>query len=132
MRQARRVDAVNQHSDACVRTGKQARNGEEIIKPEAVVYYNSSKQGIDVSDQLVSYPSAARKSVRWYHKVAVELFLGTAVVNAHKVYNDHLVAANMSAISITVFSSGSLLSTIFYIMPLPLPTSLDQGNTTCV
>jgi len=25
------------HSDACVRTGKRARNGEEIIKPEAVL-----------------------------------------------------------------------------------------------
>ena len=67
-------------------THKTSRNIDSILdtvtKQEAVVYYNSGKQGIDISDQLASYHTSVRKSVRWYHKVAEELIFGTAVVNA--------------------------------------------------
>lgn len=38
---------------------------------------------------MSSYQSAMRKSVRWYHKVAQELLFGTAVVNAHILYNEY-------------------------------------------
>ena len=63
-------------------THKTSRNVDTVTKQEAVVYYNSGKQGIDISDQLASYHTSVRKSVRWYHKVAEELIFGTAVVNA--------------------------------------------------
>jgi len=82
---------TTKHTDKMVDTGKKTRKGESLIKPEAVIYYNSSKQGIDVSDQLASYQSPVRKSIRWYHKVAVELLLGTSVVNAQLLYNAHCV-----------------------------------------
>ena len=58
-----------------------------IDKPTFVLKYNDTKQGIDLSDQLSSYQSAVHKSVRWYHKVAEEVLLGTAVVNASIFYN---------------------------------------------
>ena len=77
------------HGDACIDTGKKNRKDEVIPKPEAVVYYNKSKQGIDVSDQMASYHSAVRKSIRWFHKLAVEFLMGTAVVNALVMYNQH-------------------------------------------
>ena len=56
------------HDGTMKRTGKKNRHGENVIKPEAVIFYNSTKQGIDLSDQLSSYHTAVRKSVRWYHK----------------------------------------------------------------
>lgn len=70
------------HGDSLVKTGKNNRNNEPVEKPEVVVYYNQCKQGIDLADQMSSYHSCLRKSVRWYHKVALDTLLGTAVVNA--------------------------------------------------
>ena len=70
------------HTEALVQTGKPNRQHVDIVKPEAVVFYNQHKQGIDLSDQMSSYHTALRRSVKWYHKVAIELLLGTAVVNA--------------------------------------------------
>lgn len=38
-------------------------------------------------DQPSSYSTSVRKFIRWYHKVATEILLGTSVVNALIVYN---------------------------------------------
>lgn len=51
-----------------------------------VIDYNSAKQGIDLSDQMSSYFSTLRKTIRWYHKIAFEFLLGTAVVNSLVLY----------------------------------------------
>lgn len=67
--------------------GKKNRKNEPIIKPKIIIDYNTGKAGIDLSDQLLSYSSPIHKSIRWYHKVATELILGTAVVNALIIYN---------------------------------------------
>lgn len=53
-----------------------------ISKPSTIVEYNATKSYIDVSDQIASYGSTIRKSVKWYRKVAFELLTNTAVVNA--------------------------------------------------
>ena len=60
---------------------------KETSKPTAVVYYNTCKQGIDLSDQLSSYYTPLRKTNRWYHKVAFEYILGAAVTNPLILYN---------------------------------------------
>lgn len=78
-----------------VDTGKKTRKGKAILKPLAVVEYNKAKMGIDISDQMASYSTAVRKSMRWYHKVAEEFVLGTAVVNAWLAYKDNLYSNNV-------------------------------------
>ena len=70
-----------------VSTNKKNRKGEEIKKPNVILKYNLCKQGIDLSDHLCSYFSPLRKTVRWYHKVAFQLLLNTAVVNAYLLHN---------------------------------------------
>lgn len=75
------------HGIEMIDTGKKNRNDEPILKPQIIIDYNSGKAGIDLSDQLSSYNSPIRKSIRWYHKVATEILLGTSVVNAFIVYN---------------------------------------------
>ncbi|KAL4098418.1 hypothetical protein QTP88_023037 [Uroleucon formosanum] len=67
------------HGIEMISTGKTSRNGDVIKKPEAIIFYNKNKQGIDVSDQMTSYFTPLRKTIRWYHKVAFQLLLGTAV-----------------------------------------------------
>ncbi|KAJ8953498.1 hypothetical protein NQ318_023619 [Aromia moschata] len=57
-----------------------------VQKPSTIVAYNNIKSFIDVSDQKASYSSAVRRGIKWYRKVAIELLLNTAVVNAHIAY----------------------------------------------
>ncbi|XP_008188519.1 piggyBac transposable element-derived protein 4-like [Acyrthosiphon pisum] len=75
------------HNIDMIDTGKKNKKKESIVKPKIIVDYNSGKAGIDLSDQLSSYSTAVRKSIRWYHKVATEILFGTAMVNALIVYN---------------------------------------------
>ncbi|XP_050063343.1 piggyBac transposable element-derived protein 4-like [Aphis gossypii] len=70
--------------------GKENLNGVVVAKwrdKRDVTMLSTRKAGIDLSDQLSSYSSPVRKSIRWYHKVATEILLGTAVVNALIVHN---------------------------------------------
>jgi len=50
----------------------------QAIRP---IDYNRIKQGVDLADQMSSYHSPLRKSIRWFHKLAVELLLGISIVN---------------------------------------------------
>lgn len=67
-------------------TGKKTRQGEEITKLKVIIDYNHAKQGIDISDQMACYFTPLRKTIRWYHKIAFEYLLSTAVVNALVIY----------------------------------------------
>ncbi|CAH1968180.1 unnamed protein product [Acanthoscelides obtectus] len=67
-------------------TGKKNRKGEEVKKPSAISEYNAGKDGIDVSDQMASYFSPLRKTIRWYHKLMFEILLNTAVINSLNIY----------------------------------------------
>ncbi|CAH2008558.1 unnamed protein product [Acanthoscelides obtectus] len=62
--------------------------GKEIVKPLMVVDYNKGKSSVDLSDQFASYESCVRKTVKWYHKIAIEIILGTAIVNSHLLYEE--------------------------------------------
>ena len=75
------------HDDTTVDSGKKSRKKEPIIKPKAVIEYNQTKQGTDLSDQMSSYHSLLRKSVRWFHKLAIKVLLGLSIVNAHCLFN---------------------------------------------
>lgn len=56
---------------------------------------------------MSSYSTPVRKSVRWYHKVAEEILLGTTVVNAWLAYKENVGAqaqrARKHVYSITTF-----------------------------
>ncbi|KAJ8879318.1 hypothetical protein PR048_019926 [Dryococelus australis] len=59
----------------------QRRNGI-VNTPKTIMDYNKCKAAIDLSDQLSSYSTPLRRSLKWHRKVAIELLLGTTVVNA--------------------------------------------------
>jgi len=81
------------HDASVVCTGQDKRKKENVFKPQAVIDYNTSKQGIDLSDQMSSYHTCLRKTIRWHHKVAIEMLFGISVVNALTIYNQVKVAA---------------------------------------
>lgn len=61
------------------------RYGKQSIKPEAVAKYNENMSGIDKSDQMISYYSCPKKTIRWYKKVIFHL-LDIGVWNAFFIY----------------------------------------------
>ncbi|XP_057292564.1 piggyBac transposable element-derived protein 4-like [Hydractinia symbiolongicarpus] len=57
------------------------RHGKSRQKPNIVDIYNHNMSGIDRSDQMLSYHSGLRKTIRWYKKVGVhilEIFMENA------------------------------------------------------
>lgn len=71
-----------------------------MMKPNIIANYNICKKGIDVADQLSSYYSPLRKSVKWYHKVGFDLLLSISVVNSYVIYKKH----NSPQIPLEVFT----------------------------
>lgn len=91
------------HTGEMINTGKSNRRQEVIHKPAAVLDYNKHKQGINLSDHMSSYHQTLRKSVRWFHKVALHLLLGVAVVNALNLYNARQKSAGKKLMKTATF-----------------------------
>lgn len=83
------ISTVPDHKDNLLPTGKKNRKGEDVIKPAAVLAYNKAKKGVDMSDQMSSYYTSLRKTIKWYRKVFCEISLGTCVVNSWSVHNNY-------------------------------------------
>lgn len=64
------------------------RYGRKLTKPEEIAIYNRFMSGIDRSDQMVSYYSSPRKTLRWYKKVFFHL-LEFAVWNSYYIYKKY-------------------------------------------
>ena len=50
------------------------KRGNKKIKPQCILDYNRYMSGIDKSDQMMSYYSTPRKTIRWYRKIFFHLF----------------------------------------------------------
>ena len=55
------------------------------MKPNTVKEYNMNMSGIDRSDQMLSYRSALRKTIRWYKKLGVHL-IEMFLINSHLLF----------------------------------------------
>lgn len=53
-----------------------------------ILDYNKSKGSVDMSDQMSSYLSPLRKTVKWYRKLGIEILLNTAIVNAWIMFTE--------------------------------------------
>jgi hypothetical protein len=64
-------------------TCKIVQGPKEKLKPDLIFDYNNIKKGVDISDQLGSYYTVLRKTIKWYRKIVLELVCTTLVVNAY-------------------------------------------------
>ena len=78
-----------EHDAKLAPTGKKNRKGEPVMKPPSITEHNAAKIGVDKSDQMSCYNSILRKSTKWCRKLAIELLLGTSIVNAWVIYNKY-------------------------------------------
>ncbi|KAJ8938640.1 hypothetical protein NQ318_015939 [Aromia moschata] len=74
------------HKTDLIETGKCNKKGVKIKKPKCILDYNIAMKGVDLSDQMSSYCTVLRKSLKWYRNVCFELLFGTCVVNAWVIY----------------------------------------------
>ena len=60
--------------------------GHNKLKPVCVYDYNTNMEGVDRSDQLLSYCSTPKKTIKWYKKVFFHL-LNIGVINSNVLFN---------------------------------------------
>ncbi|XP_047738345.1 piggyBac transposable element-derived protein 4-like [Hyalella azteca] len=101
-----------EHDVQLVPTGKKNRMGEEVMKHGCITDYNAAKIGVDKSDQMTFYNSVLRKSTKWYRKLAIELLLGTSIVNAWVIYNQFCLPQRRRKMSILKFKESLAMSLI--------------------
>ncbi|XP_039292489.1 piggyBac transposable element-derived protein 4-like [Nilaparvata lugens] len=78
---------------------KMNKYGKVTKKPLTILEYNQSKAFIDLSDQLSSYITPLRRSVKWYRKVAFEILFNTCVINAKLKDDDNETISPKSTLS---------------------------------
>lgn len=94
------------------------RCGIVVKKPSTILEYNDAKAYIDLSDQLSSYATTLRKSLKWYRKVAIELLTNTTIVNAFEACN--ILNGYSKKTGIVEFREKLALHLLFESAPQPL------------
>ena len=69
------------HSGKMVESNRQTKGGWKKKRPKSIISYNNFMCGVDRMDQLMSYYSPLRKTLKWYRKVVLQ-HLDMAMVNA--------------------------------------------------
>lgn len=69
------------------------RHGKRPMKPIEVASYNAHMCGIDRCDQMISYYSSPRKTIRWYKKVLFHL-LDIALWNSFYLFTKYVKQNN--------------------------------------
>ena len=106
------------HSPDLKCTGKKNRAGNDILKPAVILDHNRVKGDIDLSDQMISYYSPARKSVKWYRKILFQC-ISIAVLNSWVLYN-RFYAPQKKMILVSFIKS--IASSLLYVQE----TSIDK------
>ncbi|XP_042892021.1 piggyBac transposable element-derived protein 4-like [Penaeus japonicus] len=75
------------HTSELVEIQRVNRQGQQVMKPQAIIDYNDGMKGVDVGDQLASSYPAVRRSLKWYKKVLMYLF-EMAMINAFALYKE--------------------------------------------
>lgn len=60
-------------------------NWERILLPKIVDQYNYNKVVVDLVDQINYYFQQSTSTVKWYKKVAFNLFLGVSITNTYLI-----------------------------------------------
>jgi hypothetical protein len=119
------------HSATVIDTKKTNKLNKRIMKPQVVLDYNQGKQGIDLSDQLSSYYTCLRRSIKWYQKVAFELIFGTSIVNAYLIYKETYDTSHMTMLQFRESLVRSLLLGTPFEKLKPGPKQQSTSNLKC-
>lgn len=97
------------------------KQGKEKEKPTVVIDYNQNMSGVDRSDQMLSYYTTPRKTVRWYLKLFFH-YVDICLWNATYLHNK----AKDSKLSYLQFRELIILE---YFKSLPLSRKSETNHT---
>ena len=95
--------------EAALVAAPSSRGAHHKMKPSAVLDYNKYKTGVDRSDQMLSYYSSGRKTIKWWKRLFFRLF-DLIVVNAHILHNKTSKKKMLLEIFYEKFAEGLLAS----------------------
>lgn len=107
--------------------------------PSPISHYNQHMGGVDLSDQLIQYYSAQRKTMRWYRKLFFH-FLDIAATNAYLLHKELAVLGQREAMTHKAFQeelTAQLCGVSIQIaptrdtaehVPVPCATTLTVGK----
>ncbi|CAK1582148.1 unnamed protein product [Parnassius mnemosyne] len=101
-----------EHDDEMVEVA--SKRGQVLLKPSAIVHYNSFMSGVDLQDQMLAYYPCQRKTLRWYKKLFVHI-LQMSLSNAFYLFNKY---SNSDKMNLYDFRMAILEN----LLPQPVPT----------
>ena len=81
----RDVHMISTFHEATYTVLERRRHGGDLVKPTSVVDYCQNMGGVDLSDQLLQYYNALRRTVKWWKKLFFHL-LNMLVLNSYKLF----------------------------------------------
>lgn len=81
----RDVHMISTFHEATYTVLGQRRHGEDLVKPTSVVEYCKNMGGVDLSDQLLQYYEALRRTVKWWKKQFFHMII-MLVLNSYKLF----------------------------------------------
>ncbi|XP_064601226.1 piggyBac transposable element-derived protein 4-like [Liolophura sinensis] len=103
------------------------RRQQMSIKPNIVQDYNDGMSGVDTSDQMLSYYSGLRKTLRWYKKMGLHI-LEVCVINAHILHSDNNPANAMKLLEFREAVTTHLLGDSLNVIPAAGPSPTSQSS----
>lgn len=103
------------------------RRQQMSIKPNIVQDYNDGMSGVDTSDQMLSYYSGLRKTLRWYKKMGLHI-LEVCVINAHILHSDNNPANAMKLLEFREAVTIHLLGDSLNVIPAAGPSPTSQSS----
>ena len=62
------------------------RREVDVERPVIITDYNKNMGGVDHMDQMITYYSVGRKTIKWYRRIFLRI-LDMALVNSYILYN---------------------------------------------
>lgn len=100
----------------------ETKRKEKVNKPLPIVQYNKYMSGIDRQDQMLSYYSAERKTIRWPKKLFMH-FIEMMLLNAHHLFNKYS-GSKMTLYDFRINVIKSLMPRITQ----DIPAAVTQGH----
>ena len=119
--QDKRTVTILSTTGSCNLVQVKTRRGVVKEKPEVVDLYNQNMLGVDKMDQLATYYSFLRKSVKWWRKVMFWL-LEVSVVNSYILYTTSLGQYGQQPRSHLQFRRELILQLVSHRLQLPAPS----------
>jgi len=113
------------HTTGTTTVAQHGRRHTFVEKPNAVIAYNQRMGAVDRMDQLLEPYSAPRKSLKWYHKLAIHL-IQVSMLNAYCLYRSNFVGSRRKTF---LQFQHCVLTAMFFNHDLSAPTLAEQTLT---